>query len=111
MLAAASSAIVIGFQVEADNAARRRAESEHVEIRLYDIIYKLIDDVKLALEGLLEPVYEDKVIGVAEVRQVFRIPKTGPIAGSFIREARPTAMRRRVSSATTRSSTKVRFPL
>ncbi len=86
MLAAASSAIVIGFAVSADGAARRRAESEHVEIRQYDIIYKLIEDIEAALEGLLEPVYEDKVIGVVEVRQVFRIPKVGNVAGCYVRE-------------------------
>ncbi len=86
MLASASNAIVVGFQVGIEPAARRRADSEVIEIRLYKIIYKLIEDVQQALEGLLEPVYEDKVIGVAEVRQVFHIPKLGPVAGSFIRE-------------------------
>jgi translation initiation factor IF-2 len=86
MLASASKAIIIGFQVDVDNAARRRADSEGIEIRLYDIIYNLIDEVEKALEGLLEPVYEDVVIGSAEVRQVFKIPKSGVIAGSFIRE-------------------------
>lgn len=86
MLASASKAIVIGFQVDVDNAARRRADSEGIDIRLYDIIYNLIDEVEKALEGLLEPVYDDVVIGAAEVRQVFKIPKSGVIAGSFIRE-------------------------
>jgi translation initiation factor IF-2 len=86
MLASASKAIVIGFQVDVDTAARRRADSEGIEIRLYDIIYNLIDEVEKALEGLLEPVYEDVAIGNAEVRQVFKIPKSGVIAGSFIRE-------------------------
>ncbi|MBN1313757.1 MAG: translation initiation factor IF-2 [Anaerolineae bacterium] len=86
MLASASKAIIVGFQVGVDNAARRLADNEGIEIRLYDIIYKLIDDIEKALEGLLEPVYEDIVIGTAEVRQVFKIPKAGAIAGSFIRE-------------------------
>jgi translation initiation factor IF-2 len=86
MLASASSAIIVGFQVDVDTAARRRADSEHVEIRLYNVIYNLIDEVEQALEGLLEPVYEDKVIGAAEVRNVFKISKVGTIAGCYIRE-------------------------
>ncbi|MBN1428429.1 MAG: translation initiation factor IF-2 [Anaerolineae bacterium] len=86
MLASASKAIIIGFQAGVDSAARRLADNEGIEIRLYDIIYKLIEDVEKALEGLLEPVYEDVAIGTAEVRQVFKIPKSGVIAGSFIRE-------------------------
>jgi len=86
MLASASNAIVIGFQVDADSASRRMADTEEVEIRTYDIIYHLIEDVEKALEGLLDPVYEDKVVGVAEVRQVFRIPRVGNIAGSYVHE-------------------------
>jgi translation initiation factor IF-2 len=86
MLASASKAIVIGFGVDADLAARRLADSEGVEIRTYDIIYKLIDDVELALRGLLEPVYQDVVIGAAEVRQLFRISRVGNIAGCYVRE-------------------------
>ncbi len=86
MLASASGAIIVGFQVDVDTAARRRADSEHVEIRRYDVIYDLVEEVEQALEGLLEPTYEDKVIGVAEVRDVFKISKVGTIAGCFIRE-------------------------
>lgn len=86
MLAAASSAIVVGFNVEVDNAARRSAEAQHVEIRHYSIIYKLFEDIELAIKGMLDPVYEPKTIGVAEVRQIFRITKVGTIAGSYIRE-------------------------
>jgi len=86
MLAAASGAIVIGFNVNIDNAARRSADTQGVEIREYNIIYKLLEDIDLALQGMLEPVYNEKVIGVAEVRQVIRISKVGNIAGSFIRE-------------------------
>jgi translation initiation factor IF-2 len=85
-LASASGAIVLGFTVNVDNAARRLADSLGVEIRQYDIIYKLFEDIELALEGMLEPVYADKTIGVAEVRQIFRIPKAGTIAGSYVRE-------------------------
>jgi len=86
MLASASNAIVIGFNVSVDTAARRSAESQGVEIRLYDVIYKLLEDVEMALEGLLEPAYNERVIGVAEVRQVIRISKVGNVAGCFIRE-------------------------
>ncbi len=86
MLASASDAIIVGFQIGADTAARRRADSEGVEIRFYDVIYELIDEIEQALEGLLEPIYEDVVVGLAEVREVFRIPKVGQIAGCYIRE-------------------------
>lgn len=86
MLASASEAIIVGFQVETDGAGQRRADSEGVEIRLYDIIYKLLEEIEQAVEGLLEPVYEDVVIGVAEVRQTFKIPKLGMIAGCYVRE-------------------------
>lgn len=83
-LAVASGAIVIGFHVEVDSAAHRVAEAEGVDIRLYTIIYKLIDDIEKALRGLLEPEYADKIIGRAEVRAIFRIPKRGNIAGSYV---------------------------
>ncbi|MDL1899201.1 translation initiation factor IF-2 [Anaerolineae bacterium CFX9] len=86
MLASASGAIIIGFTVSVDNAARRSADSHGVEIRLYDTIYRLLEDVELALKGMLEPVYQDKVIGVAEVRQVFKISKVGAIAGCMVKE-------------------------
>ena len=84
MLASAAGAIVIGFGVEIDNAARRSADSHNVEIRQYNIIYKLLEDIELALKGMLEPVYSDKTIGTAEVRQVFRISKVGTIAGCMV---------------------------
>ncbi len=83
-LAVASSAIVIGFNVEADPAALRVAEAEGVDLRQYSIIYKLIDDVDKALKGLLEPEYADKTTGRAEVRAIFKIPRRGNIAGSFV---------------------------
>ena len=84
MLAVASRAIIIGFSVQIDPAASRSAEAEGVDIRLYDIIYKLIDDVDKALKGLLEPVYKDVVSGHAEVRAVFTIPRAGKIAGVHV---------------------------
>ena len=86
LLASASKAIVVGFAVAADQAAQRLADTEGVSIRMYDIIYRLTEDIEKALKGMLEPEYKDVVIGKAEVRQVFRIPKVGNIAGSFVRE-------------------------
>ena len=85
-LAISSQAIVVGFNVEVDNAAHRVAESNGVDIRIYDTIYKIADDMDKALKGLLDPVYEDKVVGVAEVRKVFKISKLGKIAGCMVRE-------------------------
>lgn len=84
MLASASKAVVIGFNVQADVGARRLAEAEGVSIRLYDIIYRMLEDVEKALKGMLEPVEKETVIGHAEVRQVFRISKVGNIAGSKV---------------------------
>ncbi|HLE52079.1 MAG TPA: translation initiation factor IF-2 [Anaerolineales bacterium] len=81
MLAAASKAIVIGFNVGADSAAMRLAEAEGVSIRLYNIIYRLTEDVEKALKGMLEPELKENVLGHAEVRQIFRISKVGNIAG------------------------------
>ncbi|MCU0464160.1 MAG: translation initiation factor IF-2 [Anaerolineae bacterium] len=86
MLASASKGIVIAFGVDIDSAARRSAEALNVEIRRYDIIYKLFEDIELALKGMLDPVYAPKTIGLAEVRQVFKVGKVGSVAGSFIRE-------------------------
>jgi translation initiation factor IF-2 len=85
-LASASGAIILGFNVDADSAAKRHAESMNVEIRQYTIIYKLLEDIELALKGMLEPVYADRTIGTAEVRQVFRIPRIGTIAGCMVRD-------------------------
>ena len=85
MLASASKAIIIGFQVSIDPAARRMADSDGVDIRVYQIIYKLIEDMEKALKGLLEPTYIDVTIGVAEVRATFRIAHVGIIAGCFMR--------------------------
>lgn len=84
MLAAASDAIVIGFNVQADAAARRLADAERVDIRLYDIIYRLTEDLEKALKGLLEPEEKETVIGHAEVRAVFHISKIGNIAGCLV---------------------------
>lgn len=84
MLASASQAIVLGFHVDVDEAARRMAVQDGVDIRLYTIIYNLIDDVDKALRGMLEPEYEKVVIGHADVRAVFRIRRRGNIAGCYV---------------------------
>jgi translation initiation factor IF-2 len=84
MLATASKAIVIGFNVEADSAAQRLAETEGISIRLYDIIYRLIEDIEMALKGMLEPETKESVIGRAEVREIFRISKIGNVAGCYV---------------------------
>lgn len=81
LLAAASKAVVIGFNVKDDVAARRLAENEGVSIRIYDIIYRLIEDVEKALKGMLAPEFKEKVMGKAEVRAVFKVSKLGSIAG------------------------------
>jgi translation initiation factor IF-2 len=81
MLATASDAIIVGFNVHEDSAARRMADSEGVSIRLYNIIYRLTEDIEKALKGMLEPEEKENIIGHAEVRQVFRISKVGNIAG------------------------------
>ncbi len=86
MLASASDGIVIGFCVTADEAASNAAEAEGVDIRIYDIIYRVTEDVEKALKGMLEPEVHEVVLGRAEVRAVFRIPKLGRIAGCFVRE-------------------------
>src|SRR5204863_4368963 len=88
MLAAASNAIVVGFNTKVTETARRAAESEGVDIRLYDIIYKLTDDIDAALKGLLEPEVVEVVEGRAEVRQVIRVGKNTVIAGSFVTDGR-----------------------
>jgi translation initiation factor IF-2 len=85
-LAAASGAIVLGFNVDIDQGARRVIESEGVDVRHYQVIYKLIDDIDRALKGMLEPVYADKVIGQAEVRAVFKTGRRSQVAGSYIRD-------------------------
>ena len=88
MLAAASGAIVVGFSTKITETARRAAEAEGVDVRLYDIIYKLTDDIDAALKGLLEPVVVEVVEGRAEVRQVIRVGKNTQIAGSYVTDGR-----------------------
>jgi translation initiation factor IF-2 len=90
MLASASNAIVIGFNVRPDQMAKSVAESEKVDIRLYKIIYDAIEDIKAAMKGLLDPVYQEKIIGHAEVRQLFKVSSLGTIAGSYVTDGKIT---------------------
>ena len=83
-LASASNAIIIGFNVKPDVTAKATAEQEHVDIRLYSVIYKAIEDIEAAMKGMLDPIFEEKVIGHAEVRQIFKASGVGNIAGSYI---------------------------
>jgi translation initiation factor IF-2 len=89
-LAKASSAIVIGFNVRPAGKAQQLAEQEGVDIKLYQVIYDAIDDVKKAMVGMLEPVTREKMLGKAEVRQIFNIPKAGTIGGCFVTEGKVT---------------------
>jgi len=95
-LAMASNAIVIGFSVQVDAAAKRLAEAEGVDIRVYDIIYRVVDDIDKALKGMLEPTFKDVAIGHAEVRQLFALPHKKQVAGSLVTDgviARNAAVR------------------
>lgn len=85
-LAAASNAIILGFNVRADASARRVVEAESLDLRYYSVIYDLIDEVKQAMSGMLAPEYRQEIIGLAEVRDVFRSPKFGAIAGCMVTE-------------------------
>lgn len=87
-LAAASDAVIIGFNVRPESAARRAADREDVEIRLYRVIYEAIEDIEAAIEGMLEPTYEEVVLGRAEVRATFRVPNVGVVAGCYVTEGR-----------------------
>jgi translation initiation factor IF-2 len=88
MLASASDAIIVGFNTKITETARRAAETEGVDVRMYDIIYKLTDDISAALQGLLEPEIVEVVEGRAEVRQIFRVGKSTVIAGAFVTDGR-----------------------
>ncbi|MBY0120652.1 translation initiation factor IF-2 [Bacillus sp. S/N-304-OC-R1] len=89
-LAAAFNAIVIGFNVRPDNNAKRAAETEGVEIRLHRVIYKVIEEIELAMKGMLDPEFEEKIIGQAEIRQTFKVSKVGTIAGSYVTDGKIT---------------------
>jgi translation initiation factor IF-2 len=88
LLASASDAIIIGFQVRPSSGARQLAEKEGVEIKTYSIIYEAIEEIKMAMEGMLEPTKEEKIMGTAEVRETYKISKIGTIAGCFVKEGK-----------------------
>ncbi len=90
MLASASNAIIIGYNIRPEANARKVAEKERVDIRLYRVIYEIIDDIKAAILGLLEPKYEEAILGQAEIRKIFKVSKVGAIAGSYILEGKMT---------------------
>ncbi|MDR1679107.1 MAG: translation initiation factor IF-2 [Prevotellaceae bacterium] len=88
MLAAASNAIIIGFQVRPSQAARKLAEKEEIDIRLYSIIYDAIEELKAAMEGMLSPDYKEEITATVEVREVFKITKVGTVAGCMVKEGK-----------------------
>jgi len=88
MLASASNAIIIGFNVRPEPAAKSFADEEKVDVRLYRVIYSAIEDITAAMKGLLDPVYEEKVIGHAEIRQLFKASNIGTIAGSYVKDGK-----------------------
>src|SRR5699024_7867 len=90
ILASASNAIVIGFNVRPDSNALKAAETEKVDIRLHRVIYKAIEEIEAAMKGLLDPEYEEKVIGQAEVRETFKVSRIGTIAGCYVTEGKIT---------------------
>ena len=90
ILAAASNAVIVGFQVRPSAAARKLAEKEEIEIRLYSIIYDAINDIKDAIEGMLAPVMKEEIVCSVEVMEVFKITKVGTVAGCLVREGKIT---------------------
>ncbi|HHY70476.1 MAG TPA: translation initiation factor IF-2 [Thermoanaerobacterales bacterium] len=90
MLASASDAIIIGFNVRPDSNAKKMAEKEQIDIRTYRIIYDVVDDIQSAMKGMLEPEYEEVVLGQAEIRALFKVPTIGMIAGCFVTEGKIT---------------------
>ena len=90
MLASASNAIIIGFNTRPDSNARKLAEQDRVDMRLYRIIYEVIEDIEKAVSGLLKPQYREVILGQAEVRRVFKVSRLGSIAGSYITEGKIT---------------------
>ena len=104
ILASASNAIIIGFNVKPDSQAEETAKTEGVDLRLYSVIYNAIDDIERAMKGMLEPVYEEKVIGHAEIRQIFKASGVGNIAGSYVLDG---AMQRGCSARVTRDGEQI----
>ncbi|MFC0524181.1 translation initiation factor IF-2 [Pontibacillus salicampi] len=90
ILASASNAVVIGFNVRPDANAKKTAETEDVDVRLHRIIYKVMEEIEAAMKGLLDPEFQEKIIGQAEVREIFKVSKIGTIAGSYVTEGKIT---------------------
>ncbi|MCL2218072.1 MAG: translation initiation factor IF-2, partial [Defluviitaleaceae bacterium] len=90
MLASASNAIIIGFNVRPDTSAKSVAESENVDVRLYSVIYSAIDDIEAAMKGMLDPEFEEKVLGQAEIRQIFKASGIGTIGGCYVTDGKIT---------------------
>jgi len=90
LLASASNAIIVGFHVRPNLNARKLAENQNVDIRLYNVIYDAINEVKLALEGLLSPVLSEEVVATLEIRDTFKVPKSGTVAGCYVQEGKIT---------------------
>lgn len=90
MLAAASNALIIGFNVRPDANARKLAEKEEIQINTYRVIYEAIEDVKAALSGMLDPDIKEVELGQAEIRSIFKVPKVGAVAGCYITEGKFT---------------------
>ena len=88
LLAAASQAIIIGFHVRPNTNARKLAENEKVDIRLYNVIYDAINEVKSALEGMLSPVISEELVATVEVRETFKVPKIGTVAGCYVQDGK-----------------------
>ncbi len=90
LLASASNAIIIGFQVRPSASARKLAENEEIDMRFYSIIYKAIEEIKAAMEGMLAPEFEEKIVCNVEVRDVFKITKVGTVAGCYVLDGKIT---------------------
>ena len=104
ILASTSNAIILGFNVKPDTQAEATANSENVDLRLYSVIYNAIEDIERAMKGLLEPIYEEKVIGHAEIRQIFKASGVGSIAGSYVLDG---MMQRGCSARVSREGTQI----
>jgi translation initiation factor IF-2 len=90
MLASASDAIIVGFQVRPLASVRKLAEQEQIDVRTYSVIYDAIEEIKSAMEGMLAPTFEEKVLGTVEIREVFKITRVGNIAGCMVLEGKVT---------------------
>jgi translation initiation factor IF-2 len=88
LLAATAGAIIVGFHVRPHLNARKLAEKEHVDIRLYSIIYDVINEIKSALEGMLSPIITEKLVATIEVRETFKVPKVGTVAGCYVQDGK-----------------------